>query len=90
MKQTTITKSLGSDDAPFLTPDFFEGGMYRIGERDVSREEWAAAARAHLAAHRESVMLSTAVIEAFKSRAGADGDYQALMEAALFRALHSH
>jgi hypothetical protein len=90
LKQTITTGLLDSDDAPRLTSEFFEGARYRVAGRDVSRDEWAASVRKHLSEHRESVMIASAVVEAFKARAGEAGDFQALMEDVLLRELHSH
>ena len=48
MKPTSITATLDSDDAPKLTQDDFGRARFRIGFKDVSREEWQEAARARL------------------------------------------
>ncbi|MDR2688661.1 MAG: hypothetical protein LBB76_02745 [Azoarcus sp.] len=76
-----------ADDAPKITADFFKHACYRVAGREVTRDEWAASVRQQMSEHRESVMLASAVVEAFKARAGDNGDYQALMEEALLKSL---
>jgi hypothetical protein len=92
MSKTCFTNTLDfdADDAPLLTRDDLSRARCRIAGRDVSREEWAASVRKHLSEHRESVMLASAVVEAFKARVGETGDFQALIEDVLLRELHSH
>jgi uncharacterized protein (DUF4415 family) len=58
----------------------------RVGLKDASREEFAAAVNARLGKQRVSIMLDTSVIEFFKAKAGARG-YQTLINQALHQAM---
>jgi uncharacterized protein (DUF4415 family) len=53
-----------------------------VGGKEVGREQWAAAVREKLGKQRVSIMLDTAIIEFFKSKAGERG-YQTLINQAL-------
>jgi uncharacterized protein (DUF4415 family) len=55
----------------------------RVGLKDVSREEFAAAVQEKLGKQRVSIMLDTAVIAFFKARAGGERGYQTLINQAL-------
>jgi hypothetical protein len=55
-----------ADDAPKITMEFFKHACYRVADREVTREEWAASVRRQMSEHRESVMLASAVVEAFR------------------------
>ncbi len=54
----------------------------RVGLKDVSREEFAAAAQEKLGKQRVSIMLDASVIAFFKAKAGERG-YQTLVNQAL-------
>ncbi len=54
----------------------------RVGLKDVSREEFAAAAQGKLGKQRVSIMLDASVIAFFKAKAGERG-YQTLVNQAL-------
>ena len=58
----------------------------RVGLKDVSREEFAAAVDERLGKQRVSIMLDASVIEFFKAKAGARG-YQTLINQALHQAM---
>ncbi len=82
---TSNTLLLSDDDAPPLTPAFFEKGEYRVANKKVTKAEWQKAAREHLAAvtkKRISIMLDGAIIDYFKAAAGERG-YQTLINDAL-------
>jgi uncharacterized protein (DUF4415 family) len=58
----------------------------RVGLRDVSREEFAAAVNKRLGKQRVSIMLDGAIIAFFKAKAGERG-YQTLINQALHQAM---
>ena len=87
MKPTSITATLDSDDAPKVTQDDFERARFRIGLRDVSREEWQEAARARLNESRKiNIMLDQDVIAWLSTQTDADG-YQTLINSTLREAM---
>ena len=87
MKSTSITTTLDSDDAPKLTQEDFERVRFRIGLKDVSREEWQEAARVRLNESRKiNIMLDQDVIAWLNTQTDAR-DYQALINAALREAM---
>ena len=57
----------------------------RVGLRDVSREEFAAAVNKRLGKQRVSIMLDGSIIAFFKAKAGERG-YQTLINQALHQA----
>lgn len=82
-----ITATLDSDDAPKLTQDDFERARFRIGFKDVSREEWQEAARARLnESQKISITLDQDVIAWLNTQTDAR-DYQTLINAALREAM---
>lgn len=58
----------------------------RVGLKDASREEFAAAVNARMGKQRVSIMLDASVIEFFKAKAGVRG-YQTLINHALHQAM---
>lgn len=87
MKPTSITVTLDSDDAPTLAQEDFERARFRIGLKDVSREEWQEAARVRLNESRKiNIMLDQDVIAWLNTQTDAR-DYQALINAALREAM---
>ena len=58
----------------------------RVGLKDVSREEFAAAVIEHLGKQRVSIMLDGSIIAFFKAKAGERG-YQTLINQALHQAM---
>ena len=58
----------------------------RVGLKEVSREEFAAAVDERLGKQRVSIMLDASVIDFFKAKAGARG-YQTLINQALHQAM---
>lgn len=58
----------------------------RVGLKDVSREEFAAAVQEKLGKQRVSIMLDGSVIAFFKAKAGKRG-YQTLINQALHQAM---
>ena len=58
----------------------------RLGLKDVSREQFAAAVQERLGKQRVSIMLDGSVIAFFKAKAGARG-YQTLINQALHQAM---
>lgn len=60
----------------------------RVGLKDVSREEFAAAVQEKLGKQRVSIMLDGSVIAFFKAKAGKRG-YQTLINQALHQAMQS-
>ncbi|MDG4597564.1 MAG: BrnA antitoxin family protein [Candidatus Contendobacter sp.] len=87
MKSTSITATLDSDDAPKLTQDDFERARFRIGFKDVSREEWQEPALARLnESQKISIMLDQDVIVWLNTQTDAR-DYQTLINAALREAM---
>ncbi len=87
MKPTSITATLDSDDAPKLTQDDFERARFRIGFKDVSRDEWQEAARTRLnESQKISIMLDQDVIAWLNAQTDAR-DYQTLINAALREAM---
>ena len=68
------------------SPTSDKGSRLRVGLKDVTREEFAAAVDARLGKQRVSIMLDTAIIEFFKAKAGARG-YQTLINQALHQAM---
>jgi uncharacterized protein (DUF4415 family) len=60
----------------------------RVGLKDVDRETFSDAVRGHLGKQRVSIMLDTAVIAFFKSKAEGRG-YQTLINQALIDAIRS-
>jgi uncharacterized protein (DUF4415 family) len=58
----------------------------RVGLKDVSRQEFAAAVQERLGKQRVSIMLDTSVIAFFKAKAGERG-YQTLINQALHHAM---
>ena len=92
----TSTDSVDPDDAPELTEDFFQNGVWQIGERKVSRKEGTAALRAALLDHSSgtahmqqalTVHYDTDIIAAFQAQGP---DWQARMNAALRDGLETH
>lgn len=72
-KQTKTNRrssSAISDDAPTVTQEMLDGARFRIGLKDAPRKQ------------RVNIMLDTAVIAAFKVKAG-DRGYQTLINEAL-------
>ena len=59
----------------------------RVGLKDVSQPEFAAAVREHLGKQRVSIMLDGEIIAFFKAKAGERG-YQTLINQALHDAMH--
>ena len=60
----------------------------RVGLKDVSREEFAAAVNERLGKQRVSIMLDGSIIAFFKAKAGERG-YQTLINQALHQAMTS-
>lgn len=58
----------------------------RVGLKDASQEEFAAAVNERLGKQRVSIMLDTSIIEFFKAKAGGRG-YQTLINQALHAAV---
>jgi len=58
----------------------------RIGLKEVTQQEFAAAVNERLGKQRVSIMLDAAVIEFFKAKAGARG-YQTLINQALHQSM---
>ena len=58
----------------------------RVGLKNVSREEFSAAANERLGKQRVSIMLDGAIIAFFKAKAGERG-YQTLINQALYQAM---
>ena len=86
MKSVSTTKTPvvfeADDDAPPLTQDDFDRARFRVGARDVSRQEWQVEVQEQLGKQRVSIMLDAAVIAFFKAQAGGKG-YQTLINATL-------
>lgn len=83
MKKTSISDNSDiDDDAPRVTARDFERAQYRVGGQPASREAWQAAARAHLAKQRITILIDGDVLAAFKAKAGERG-YQTLINQAL-------
>jgi uncharacterized protein (DUF4415 family) len=91
MKQTSITKMSAisdSDDAPKLTQADFDRASFRVGEKPISKAEWADAVRARLGKQRINIMLDRPIIEHFKALAGERG-YQTLINDTLRRSIEA-
>jgi uncharacterized protein (DUF4415 family) len=74
------------DDAPPLTQADFDRATFRVGAREVSRQDWQAEVQAQLGKQRVSIMLDTAVVAFFKGQADGKG-YQTLINATLREAM---
>jgi uncharacterized protein (DUF4415 family) len=68
------------------SPDTSKAPHLRVGLKDVSREQFAAAVQEKLGKQRVSIMLDASVIAFFKAKAGERG-YQTLINQALHRAM---
>lgn len=89
MKQTsTTTMQAASDDAPALTQADFDRAKFRVGMKDVSREQWQTAVGQQLGKTRITIMIDDAVLQAYKARAAGRG-YQTLINEALRRDLQA-
>lgn len=87
MKPVSTTAILDSDDAPTLTQEDFERARFRVGLKDVSREEWRKAARVHLNQNQYiHITLDQDVLNWLKEQANEHG-YQTLINAALREAM---
>lgn len=87
MKPASITVTLDSDDAPKLTQEDFERARFRIGFKDVSREEWQEAARMHLSEHQKiNITLDQDVIAWLTAQTDVSG-YQTLINSTLREAM---
>lgn len=95
MKRTATTKNSAptDDDEARFTAEHWKRAKYRVGGKEVTKAEWAQAARAELEAagvslgkKRVSIMLDTVVIDHFKAAAGERG-YQTLINEALRRTI---
>ncbi|NJD34713.1 MAG: BrnA antitoxin family protein [Betaproteobacteria bacterium] len=75
-----------SDDAPKLRQKDFDRAHYRVGEKDVSRQDWQAAVRTRVEKKRINIMLDLPIVEHFKVLAGERG-YQTLINETLRRAV---
>jgi uncharacterized protein (DUF4415 family) len=74
------------DEASALTRKDFSRARHRIGMKEVSREAWQAAVKKTPGKQRVSIMLDTAVVHFFKTKAGERG-YQTLINQALCEAM---
>ena len=70
IKTNRRSSSTMSDDAPKVTQAMLDGARFRVGLKDVPRKQ------------RVNIMLDTAVVAAFKIKAG-DRGYQTLINEAL-------
>jgi uncharacterized protein (DUF4415 family) len=70
------------------SPATSDSPRLRVGLKDVSREEFAAAVQETLGKQRVSIMLDGSVIAFFKAKAGKRG-YQTLINQALHQAMQS-
>ena len=68
------------------SPTISKPPRLRVGLKDVSREQFAAAVQEKLCKQRVSIMLDASVIAFFKAKAGERG-YQTLINQALHRAM---
>ena len=68
------------------SPAISKSPRLRVGLRDVSREEFAAAVNKRLGKQRVSIMLDGSIIAFFKAKAGERG-YQTLINQALHQAM---
>jgi uncharacterized protein (DUF4415 family) len=59
--------SFDPDEAPKLTQADLDRAHYRINHRNVSREEWAAAARKHLSENFDVSLLTSEQVVAFRA-----------------------
>jgi uncharacterized protein (DUF4415 family) len=74
------------DEAPLLKQSDFDGAKYRVGMRDVSRDEWQTAVRGRIAKQRISIMLDAPIVAHYKAMAGERG-YQTHINETLRRAV---
>lgn len=74
------------DEYPEITPDKIKSAKYRVGMKEVSKEEW----RATLPPRKQRIhiMLDTSVVTWFKGKAGERG-YQTLINETLKQAINS-
>jgi uncharacterized protein (DUF4415 family) len=87
MKPVSTTAILDSDDAPALTQEDFERARFRVGQKDVSREEWRKAARVHLSESQHiNITLDQDVLNWLKEQAN-EHEYQTLINIALREAM---
>ena len=70
-----------------LSPATSKAPRLRVGLKDVSREEFAAAVNERLGKQRVSIMLDGSIIAFFKAKAGERGGYQTLINQALHQAM---
>lgn len=80
-KVNKLSTSEIDDDAPIITQEMFDKGRFRIGMKDVSKEEWQAAVQA-TRKQRINIMLDASIVSWFKSMAG-DRGYQTLINETL-------
>ena len=88
MKKTNTTNTLdiSCDDAPLLTAADLARARHRIDGRDVNRAEWADAVEKQIGKQRVTIMLDTAVVEFFKTKAGERG-YQTMINQSLHQSM---
>jgi len=68
------------------SPAISKAPRLRVGLKDVSREQFAAAVQERLGKQRVSIMLDSSIIAFFKAKAGERG-YQTLINQALHQAM---
>ena len=84
MKQpfTTAKQAISNDEAPKLTEKDFAHAQFRVGQKPVKREQFAAAVQEKMGKQRVSIMLDASILAFFKAKAGERG-YQTLINQAL-------
>lgn len=83
-KHTTANVPEEYDECPEITPDMLKNAKYRIGMKEVTKEEWQATLPRK---QRINIMLDIEIIARFKELAGERG-YQTLINETLKQSIN--
>jgi uncharacterized protein (DUF4415 family) len=83
-KNSTLT-SIPEDEYPEISAENMSRARYRVGMKDVTREEWHSAVNSKK--QRISIMLDASIVAWFKAQAG-DRGYQTLINETLKQAIN--
>jgi uncharacterized protein (DUF4415 family) len=85
MNKSSTMKNIPDDEYPEISAEDMARAKYKIGMKDVTREEWHASINTKK--QRINIMLDASIVAWFKSRAG-DRGYQTLINETLKQAIN--
>ena len=84
MSKNSTLKNIPEDEYPEISAEEMSRARYRVGMKDVTREEWHAAVNSKK--QRINIMLDASIVAWFKAQAG-DRGYQTLINETLKKSI---